>query len=85
MRDDPDDDEAGDDEEYLEVYEPRNLTLMEGTVGIHDEDAWAEEMGALATQFQGGDLFVLRRDTRKWVKVEPFPDSTKVRAIKTVQ
>jgi hypothetical protein len=78
--------EEEDDEDVdVEIYEPQSLCLMDGSVSIHDEVAWAEEMNALATQFVGGDLFVLRRDTRKWMKVEPFPETTAVRAIKTVQ
>jgi hypothetical protein len=78
-------DDDGDEDADIEIYEPHSLCLMEGSVSIHDEIAWAEEMNALATQFVGGDLFVLRRDTRKWVKVEAFPDVTPVRALKTVQ
>lgn len=46
------------------------LFISDGEVHIDDGPEFYEATGGIAAQFRDGVLFVLRRDTLKWVNVE---------------
>jgi len=61
------------------------LFISDGEVHIEDSPEFYELTGSIAAQFRDGVLFVLRRDTLKWVNVEEIPSTKrggKVVAIK---
>ena len=78
-------DEIEDDDEGIDVdlYEPMPIGLSDGDCVIPDPVEFAERFNALAVINRDCDLFVLDRDSLKWSKVEPKPD-TKRGNLKTV-
>lgn len=53
-----------------ETYEPQPAALADGDVLIADPVEFHEMTNSVATMVRNGDLFVLCRDTLKWVNVE---------------
>lgn len=47
-----------------------SLFIADGETHIPDSAEFYELTGAIASQFRDGQLYVLRRDTLKWVSVE---------------
>lgn len=52
------------------LYEPESVQLIDGELFVFDMVEFSEALNALAMQWVKGELFVLDRETRKWVNVE---------------
>jgi hypothetical protein len=77
-----DDDEAGDD------YDVMPRLLCEGDVVMEDPMELFERTGSIAAMVRDGVLFLLRRDSLKWVNVEDALKTERgnvVQAVKTRQ
>jgi len=79
-------DELPEDDEELE-YEPRPAMMGDGDVFIEDPIELLEMLGGLAFQVNDGALFVLKKESMKWVNVEDAlkQRSTVIQAVKTKQ
>ena len=60
----------GEHTEETEEVEAEALFIADGETHIPDSAEFYELTGAIASQLRDGQLFVLRRDTLKWVSVE---------------
>ena len=76
-------DEEDGDYELVETTPP--ITLCDGDCTILNPDEFAELFEAHAVILRDGALFVLRKDTLEWLKVEPLKPAAKPRPLKTVQ
>lgn len=76
----------GEQDEEVEEAAAEALFIADGETHIPDGDEFYELTGAIASQLRDGQLFVLRRDTLKWVSVEDVNSlnkrGSKVTAIK---
>ena len=68
----------------VDTYEPVPACVGDGEVLIADPAEFCQLTGSIAAQVRDGALFVLGRDTLKWVNVETIrrPKSASVAAIK---
>ena len=53
-----------------DTYEPQPAALNDGDVLIADPIEFHEMTNSIASMVRGNDLFVLCRDTLKWVNVQ---------------
>lgn len=68
-----------------DTYEPCPEPVADGDALIFDPVEFAEITRSLAVMVIGGALFVLDRETLKWVNVQDLRRPSNVRSIKTGQ
>lgn len=57
-------------EDDLEVYEPEPVGLADGEALIFDKAEFEQEFNCYAAMVKDGGLYVLCKETRKWVLAE---------------
>ena len=67
-----------------DTYEPQPTAVMDGEALLADPVEFFELTQSIAAIARGGALYVLRRDSLKWVNVEALskPSGAKLSAIK---
>lgn len=77
------------DEEAVDDYDALPRLLCEGDVVIEDPLELFERTGSVAAMVRDGVLFLLKRDSLKWINVEdalkPDRGATVVSAVRTKQ
>lgn len=53
-----------------DLYEPESVMMQEGELYIPDIVDFAEVLNCIAWQWVKGELFILDRESHKWVNVE---------------
>lgn len=78
---------AGDEDEIeLGAYEPQPAGLSEGDAFIFDRAEFEQDFNCYAVMSRGGQLWILDKETRRWLPVEPPEPAEKAsRKLKTVQ
>lgn len=84
MTDETEDDKIGLGDIEVDTYEPIPVCVADGDVMIPDPAEFSDLTGSIAAQVRDGALFVLSRDSLKWVNVEAIkrPKAASVASIK---
>lgn len=68
-----------------EQSKPEPLWLVDGEIVILDPEAFAEATGSIAFQARDGALYLLKRDSMKWINIEDEPKTKRPRSLTAVK
>lgn len=85
MTDEAETPEVEEEETEYAVYEPACVEVGDGAAVIGDIVAFLEETKSAAVHMRDGQLWVLRTDTMKWMKIEDVRKTDKPAEVRSIK
>lgn len=76
---------AEEEETEFAVYEPACVEVGDGAAVIGDIVAFLEDTKSVATHMRDGQLWVLRADTLRWMKIEDVRKADKPAEVRSLK